>query len=239
MKFNILLILVAIATTHCSSTANHNVLVVTGGHGFDEIAFFEVFDSIKDVTYQHVAQPNANELIASEKIDQYDVIVFYDMYDSITEPQRQAYIQLLEQGKGMVFMHHALVSYQNWDEFKQIIGGKYYRDSTMVDGHLYKSTYEHDVMINTYVEDEEHPIMHGISDFQIFDEVYGNCEILVSVHPLLSTDHSESMKYIAWVNPYKNSEVVYVQSGHGPEGFQNENFRRILEQAIIWSANRH
>lgn len=234
-----LVVLFTVAAVSCTAPEKHNVLVVTGGHGFDENAFFEVFESFENVTYDHVVQPRANALIASEESDRYDVLVFYDMYDSITEVQKQAYIQLLEQGKGMIFMHHALVSYQNWDQFKQIIGGKYHSDSAIVEGKVYKSTYEHDVMINAYAEDAEHPIMNGITDFQIFDEVYGNCEILSSVSPLLTTDHPNSMKYIAWTNPFGNSEVVYIQSGHGPEGYQNENFRKIVHQSINWSAKRH
>ncbi len=239
MKFNVCILALAFAMMSCSNSVKHQVLVVTGGHNFDEKSFFELFESFEDIAYQHVAQPNANQLIASEKTAPYDVIVFYDMYDSITDLQKQAYIDLLEQGKGMIFMHHAIVSYQEWDEFKHIIGGKYHSDSARIDGTWYKSTYKHDVTINANVEDRKHEIMNGVPDFHIFDEVYGNCEILPTVHPLISTDHPESMKYIAWINPFRNSEVVYIQSGHGPEGFQNENFRKILEQAITWSANRH
>lgn len=239
MKLNMLLLIVAGLFISCNAEKQYNVLLVTGGHGFDETTFFDVFESLEDVTYTHVPQPKANEMIASANTTEFDVLVFYDMYDSITTEQQQAYIELLDQGKGMVFMHHALVSYQGWKEFKNIIGGKYYQDSTMVDGKMYKSTYKHDVTIDVRVTGTEHPITNGITDFTIFDEVYGNCEILSQVKPLLSTDHPESMEHIAWVNPYKNSQIVYIQLGHGPEAFANENFRTLVRQAIQWSAKKH
>lgn len=167
------------------------------------------------------------------------MILFYDMYDSITPAQKEAYKRLFTKGKGMIFMHHALVSYQNWLEFKNMIGGKYHRELAIVDGKEYESTYKHDVWVNVSIEDKDHPVTLGLENFEIFDEVYGNCEILPSVHPLLSTNHPQSMEYIGWVNEYESSEVIYIQLGHGPEAFANKNFQRLVRQAIEWSAERH
>jgi type 1 glutamine amidotransferase len=44
------------------------------------------------------------------------------------------------------------------------------------------------------------------------------------------------MRYLAWVNHYGNSDVIYIQLGHGPSGYSNPNFRKLLQQAIEWSA---
>jgi type 1 glutamine amidotransferase len=89
------------------------------------------------------------------------------------------------------------------------------------------------------VEDKGHPITRGITDFQIVDEIYGGAEILPTVHPLLSTTHPKSMHYVAWINHYGNSEVVYIQLGHGPSAFNNPYYRTLIKQAIDWSARRH
>ena len=40
-----------------------------------------------------------------------------------------------------------------------------------------------------------------------------------------------------WIKTYKNSPVVYLQFGDGPEAYQNPNFRRILSQAIKWASS--
>lgn len=228
----------------CLSCSNHkdeniNVLVITGGHDFEQDAFYNMFDSLQSITYDTATQPKGNELIASSAVDNYDVLVFYDMYDSISPAQQEVYASLLNQGKAMIFMHHALVSYQNWEEFKHIIGGKYYEEVQVVNGDSMKSTYEHDLTIPVKVEDTTHPVTAGIQDFEIFDEIYGRCEILPTVRPLLSTSHPESMRYLAWINQYGNSDVLYIQPGHGPEAYANPHYRKIIQQAIEWAAKQH
>jgi uncharacterized protein len=59
------------------------VLVISGGHGFKHEPFYDVFNSIPSITYDTLVQPQANALIASPDVNKYDVLVFYDMFDSI------------------------------------------------------------------------------------------------------------------------------------------------------------
>lgn len=214
------------------------VLIVSGGHGFERKPFYNVFDSIPSITYDTLVQPQANALIASPEVNKYDVLVFYDMFDTITPIQQDAYIDLLKKGKSMIFLHHSLVSYQNWPEFIKIVGGQYHTNPVVVNGDTLHANYEHDVDISVKVEDKKHPVTHGISDFEIVDEVYGDVEILQSVRPLLSTTHPKSMHYVAWINHYGNSDVIYLQLGHGPSAYANPNYRKLLQQAIEWSAKQ-
>jgi hypothetical protein len=215
-----------------------SVLIVSGGHGFKKKPFYDVFNSIPSITYDTLVQPKANELIASPEVNRYDVLLFYDMFDVISPAQQEAYMNLLKKGASMIFLHHALVSYQNWPEFIRIVGGQYHTQPVVVNGDTLKANYEHDVDIPVKVEDTRHPITRGIRDFEIFDEVYGDVEILPGVKPLLSTTHPKSMRYLAWVNHYGKSDVVYIQLGHGPSGFSNPNFRKLIQQAIEWSAKQ-
>jgi type 1 glutamine amidotransferase len=215
-----------------------NVLVVTGGHGFEHKPFYNVFDSIPGITYDTLTQPQANALIASPEVNKYDVLVFYDMFDTISPAQQEAYIGLLKKGASMIFLHHSLVGYQHWPEFIKIVGGQYHTDAVVVNGDTLHASYEHDVKIPVKVEDKNHPVTQGIGDFEIVDEVYGGVEILPQVKPLLSTTHPKSMRYLAWINHYGNSDVIYIQPGHGPSGYSNPNYRKLIRQAIEWSA-RH
>lgn len=215
------------------------ILLVTGGHGFKKVPFYNMFDSLQGIRYDTIVQPAANELINSPAVDQYEVLVFYDMPDSITPAQQQAYTRLLNQGKAMVFLHHALVSYQRWPEFTNIIGGKYHTVPVTVNGVTYRSNYKHDVVIPVKVENRQHPVTKGINDFEIFDEVYGDCEIRSSIKPLLSTTHPKSMRYLAWTHHYGRSEVLFIQLGHGPEAFRDPHYRQLLQQGIHWSAQQH
>jgi len=215
------------------------VLLITGGHGFQRQPFYDVFNSISNISYDTLVQPQANAFIASPGIDKYDVLVFYDMGDSLPASHRQAYIDLLNKGKSMIFLHHSLVSYQNWPEFIKIVGGQYHTNPVLVNGDTLRANYEHDVNIPVKVEDKKHPVTRGINDFEILDEVYGGVEILPNVKPLLSTTHPKSMRYLAWTNHYGNSDVLYIQLGHGPSGYSNPDYRKLIRQAIEWSAASH
>lgn len=211
------------------------VLVITGGHAFEHEAFFEMFDSFSSITYTEVTQPDANQLYSSPMMNKYDALVFYDMVQEITDEQKEAFINLLEEGKGMIFLHHSLASYQEWNEFRRIIGGRYYLQPYFDGNKQYTpSTYKHGVEIPVKIPDKNHPVTAGLKDFIIHDEVYGNFEVLPEVHPILSTIHPESGEIIGWTNSYKNSKIVYIQLGHDHHAYSNPKYRRLLKQAISW-----
>src|SRR5688572_33389011 len=68
------------------------VLVITGGHGFKHEPFYDVFNAIPSITYDTLVQPKANALIASRDVNNYDVLVFYDMVlDSISPAEQDGY----------------------------------------------------------------------------------------------------------------------------------------------------
>ena len=212
-----------------------NVLIVTGGHDFERESFFQMFDQLKNIKYTEIKHPDANQYYEPEKADQYDVFVFYDMYNKISDQEKENLKNLLEKGKGMVFLHHSLVSYQEWQEFQEIIGGKYHQKPYTKNNKEYPgSTYKHDVKIDVKIEDPDHPVVAGLSDFTIHDEVYGQFSTTEDIQPLLSTDHPESSKYIAWVNEYANSKIVYIQLGHDHHAYENKNYQILIENAIYW-----
>ena len=103
-----------------------NVLVITGGHDFDRKSFFEMFDSFDKITYQELKHPEANMQLGQIDPKTFDAVVFYDMPKTISDTEKESYYKLLKVGKGLLFLHHSLASYQDWKEFKTIIGGKYH-----------------------------------------------------------------------------------------------------------------
>lgn len=213
------------------------LLIVTGGHGFDRDAFFAMFDSFGGMEWREVAHPQANDSYTPEVAETYDVLVFYDMNQAITEEQKAAFLALLDHGKGLVVLHHALADYQAWDEFGKIAGGRYHLAPYTREGKEYPaSTYRHDVDISVHVADADHPVTAGLQDFTIHDEVYGGYSVAPTVHPLLTTDHPESSETLAWTNECGKSRVVTVQLGHDARAYENPSYRKLVRQAIQWVA---
>jgi len=72
---------------------------------------------------------------------------------------------------------------------------------------------------------------------RFFDEVYGNVWVSEDVLPLLRTRHPKSMEFIAWENRCSASKIVYIQPGHDRRTFVEEDYRKLLQQAIHYLAN--
>ncbi len=215
------------------------VLVVTGGHDFEQAPFFQVFKDNPDITYQAVEHPNAHALLKAEAAKQYDVLVLYDMHQEITDEAKADFLARLKEGKGLVVLHHAIASYQKWPEYLKIIGARYYLEPTMVDGvQKARSAYQHGVNIPIHVADPRHPITRGINDYVIHDETYKLFDVAAQCHPLLTTDEPLSNKVIGWCKTYQAARVVYLQSGHDHFAYENPNYRQILRQAIRWVAKK-
>lgn len=162
---------------------------------------------------------------------------------------------LLRRGdKGFVFMHHAIASWvHTWPEYSEVIGGAadWTRPLT-VRGKTYPpSGYREGVAQRITVVDKTHPVMKGVEDFDIIDEVY-LCPIFEdAVHPLTRTNINNVPEYFrpaqashplgsnmtSWVKTAENSPVVYLQHGHDKAAYTNESFRKILMNAINWTAS--
>ncbi len=222
--------------TNCVFSQPVKIMLVTGGHEFDTIQFFDMFDALQGIEYEHFQQPKANHLIASGKTDDYDVLVFYDMWQSIGEFEKSAYLKLTTDGKPLLFLHHAIVSYQNWPEFEKILGGKYVEKARGVPPDE-QSNYEHDVWVYSKVENIT-PVTRGFGELRFFDEIYENVRISDNVVPLLKTRHPKSMEIIAWENRFNNSKIVYIQPGHDYRTFGDESYRKLLSQAVHYLAEK-
>ena len=208
-----------------------SVLVITGGHEFDP-QFFNIFSSYPDITFDTITQPRANEFLCSETVKKYDALVFYDMWQDITENQKSCYMKLMKSGKGIVFLHHSLVSYENWDEFHRALGGTYYLENNKFNKK--PSDYMHDLDIQVRVADTHHFITSGVKNFVIHDEGYKDFNVEPGVHILLTADNPHCDKNIAWTNHYLNSDIVYLMLGHDVKAYTNENYRKLVHNAILW-----
>ncbi|MFA6244322.1 MAG: ThuA domain-containing protein [Candidatus Hydrogenedentales bacterium] len=216
-------------------------LIVTGGHDFDRAEFFAAFDTMKGITWKEVQHPAANDMYTKEASEQYDVVVLYDMVQTISEEQKQNLIRLLkEDGKGLVAVHHCLSSYQDWPEYTRIIGGKYYLADVVENGKVVRpgSTYDHDQKFRVQIVDPAHPITKGITDFEIEDETYKGFEVLEGVKPLLRVEHPKCGPIVGWTHDYGKAHVAYTLLGHDKKGYENEGFRGLVRNAILWAAKQ-
>lgn len=203
------------------------VLLVTGGHDHD-VEFYSVFD---DPGIKTVVDPHP-EAFSGDIRRRADVLVLYDLVRSIDERRRNNLRAFLESGKGLVVLHHAICSNNDWPWwYEEVVGGRYLFEP--MNGK--KSSYRHD-------EDQlisvtaEHPITKGLGTFRIFDETYKDLWISRDVKVLLRSDNPTSDGPVAWIGPYQKSRVVYVQLGHDRNAHLNPKYQQLVTNAIQWAA---
>jgi type 1 glutamine amidotransferase len=252
-----------------------NVLLVTKGHPFERDAFFSMFDGL-EVNWTHVEQPAARVFFAEEFAADYDALVMYDMpgihfvpdgpdREIPTDEYKNRLLSLLQAGKGMVFMHHAIAGWPAWEEYAEIVGGRFLYLPDKLRGEEkpdsgYRHKVEHKISVLT-----DHPITQGLpKQFPMTDELYLSEIFEDSIEPLLASDyeftrnnfysatkavkdgkmfdnegweHPDGSNIVGWVKHYGNSPIAYIQGGDDPEAYASEYYQRLLQNAINWAAS--
>jgi hypothetical protein len=263
-----------------SDTTNHTLLrvaVVTKGHPFDADAFFAVFDANPSIEWSHVEHPEALSLVEPARAAEFDVFVMYDMpgitftradppveFSEPSSEYRDGFERLLADGKGMVFLHHAIAGWPAWERYAEIVGGRFHYQPATLEGVDYPdSGYRHDVTHSVEVLDPTHPICVGVPGrFEITDEVYLFPVLEDRVTPLMRStydfvdtnfysadrairgtrndragwSHPPGSNLVAWTRTVGRSPIVYLQFGDGPSTYGDPTYRRILANAIAWAA---
>lgn len=215
------------------------LLVVTGGHGFQPDAFFKLFDNNPNVAYTSAVEGDfkTGSATAYDRPDllSYDVVLLYDFQLNATPEERKNFLALFDKGTGLIVLHHALLSFQDWPDYERIAGGLYLLDKQKVgDKTLPESTYQGNTEMNVTVVDKNSPVTAGLSDFHMKDELYRNVPTTADIHPILMCED----KPLAWTRTEKNSRIVTILIGHGPGSFNNPNFLKLLNNALEWTAKR-
>jgi len=212
------------------------ILVITGGHGYKVEQFNQMLSALgNNITYQVAELPAAYDKFLPENRSSYDVLVFYHMWQKITDEQAKIFTECISEGKPLVALHHSICAYDDWPEYWNIIGGKYFHKPTTFKGKEFQPcSYIHDLHFNVKVVSEKNPVTKGVADFPVFDETYKGYYVAEDVTPLLTTDEPSSTPIIGWSKMYGKSRIVVLQSGHDVPTFENPNFRKLLRQSVEW-----
>jgi len=241
MKARILLSLLILSLFISVSSAGNpskkiRILVLTGGHSYKTEQFNKMLENLgENISYQIAEFPAAYDMFKPENRDKYDVLVFYHMWQKITDDQAILFAETISEGKPVVALHHSICAYDDWPEYWNIIGGKYFHKTTTFKGKEHQpGSYIHDLHFKVSVTDSKSPVTKGITDFDIFDETYKGYYVEEGVTPLLTTNEPSSTPVIGWSKKYGKSRIVVLQSGHDAPTFENPNFRQLLKQSIQW-----
>lgn len=229
--FKIILLITTGSLIGCTQTPK--VLLIVGGHDYDTTEFFQMFHSMEGIAFDSVSHPAAMKLLQSEEVDSYDLLLFYDFIPDMPLKDSIVFLSLSQQGKPMLFLHHALCTFQKWDGYQQMVGGRYVMPGFTIDTTLL-SNYKHDIDLRIEVMDLVHPVTKELKEFVIHDEGLSNIQIQEGIHPLLGTNHPDCAPLVGWVNHYNQSTCLYLMFGHDKYAYANESFQQLLHNSIHW-----
>jgi uncharacterized protein len=254
------------------------VLVAVRGHPFDRTAFDAMFQAIEGIAATMVDQPAAARLMNPDGMRGFDALVLYDMpgldfeapegapaYRDPPDELREGFRALLEQGTGVVALHHALAGWPTWAAYHEWLGGQFFYHPGAWQGRAVPdSGYHHDVSYQAEVV-AEHPVTAGLPPrFDICDELYLGQVDESAVTPLLCSSarfeadafwsaelavrgqlfandgwgHPPGSNLIGWTRQALASRLVYLQPGDGPATYDNPHYRLLVENAIRWVSDK-
>jgi hypothetical protein len=200
-------------------------MFVVGGHDHDP-SIYAALDGNPEIRINVNPHPKAFEGGMCEK---YDVLVMYDLMAGLSGKRRAHLREFAEAGKGIVVLHHALASNDDWPWwYEEVVGGRYLLD---------KSTYKHDVELTVQAA-AAHPILKNVPPMRLIDETYKGMWISPRNTVLLKTDEVTSDGPVAWVSSYAKSRVVVIQLGHDRQAHEYPPFRQLVQNAILWAGGK-
>jgi hypothetical protein len=236
--------------------------VVTGEHPFDVPNFYRLFRSFPDVDFyiQHMDQAfvpfSFYHLIgevpdSGKATDQYDVVIFYNWHLETPPAHERGWWQegstgvlehLGETKQGIVFLHHAIVAFPQWEFWSELMGNSHQdRAWSFEDPQTVKDSLSSGETMHIEIADPDHPIVSGLDEWDVQGETWGyfggfpgpDCRVL------LTTEHPKMrMKAMAWTYHFKKARVFCFQPGHDNNSWSNETFRTILHRGIRWAADK-
>lgn len=239
-----LLCLLTVSIVSCQSTQSvestmpaepPEVLVVTGGHGFDKKQFRKAFSKCTDMKLDIVQHEEFAGMLENGSVVECDAVVLYNFKTRLTDAQRAAFLNMLDQGTGLIALHHGVAAYPEWQEYPEIIGCKYFLKPQEWKGTKHeRCKWKHDVEMQVHIAAEDHPVTEGLQDFTLTDEsYYGQC-FDPDATVLLTTTAETSDEPLAQARNFNGSRVSYIQLGHGAHAFNDPNYQQLLAQAIRW-----
>jgi type 1 glutamine amidotransferase len=187
-----------------------------------------------------------------DSLNPYDVAIMNYSDEKLKIPTwsdatKQALLQFVRSGKGVVIYHHAAASFQNWDEYEKLVGC------------VWRSNDSHHAPVHDYqvdIRDSEHPITRGMTSFMAkTDELYAGLKCLPegSFH-VLATGFDDHALYatnkknpkippgpskdepLLWTLPYGQGRVFATMLGNDMRAVYTPGFVATFTRGAEWAA---
>ncbi|MEU8250325.1 ThuA domain-containing protein [Nonomuraea sp. NPDC048916] len=147
---------------------------------------------------------------------------------SLGQPARQALSGHVRRGGGLLAMHGASICFDDWPGWRDLLGGVWRWDRS-----------SHPPLggpVRVTVATGSHPIVDGIGDFDVVDEVYGFLDRTPDVRGLMSSPHGGADHPLLWAREVGAGRVVYDALGHDGRSYDAPEHRLIVQRSAAWAS---
>jgi putative membrane-bound dehydrogenase-like protein len=161
-----------------------------------------------------------------EALETSDVMVLYTRRLKLPSEQLNRVKRYCEAGRPIVALRTASHAFQTWLALdKEILGGNY-------SNHYGKGP---DCRIEATEKGKTHPILDGVTLTSSESSLYQNPKIAEDCDVLLTGSIPDHTEPLAWTRLHNGGRVFYTSLGD-QQDFNNPDFVRMIENAILWTA---
>lgn len=191
--------------------------------------FQEFLEHNYNVRSTRVVRKAEDNLPGLEQLDDCDVALVFIKRMQLQGEQLERFKNYATSGRPIVAVRTASHAVQTWLEFdREVLGGNYH------------SHYDRGITTTVDVVPgaENHPVLAGVSITAVNDPLYKNGGHAEDIHVLLrGTIPTQPSEPLAWTRDYKNGRIFYTSLG-AEDTFEQPGFRRLLANALFWTAGR-
>ncbi len=189
--------------------------------------FLETNQVCKTVFLRRATKPDT--IAGLEALDRADLLILFARRMTLPDEQLKKFQNYFASGKPVIGLRTASHAFQNWLVFDQeVLGGNY---QNHYDKELLPKIAGHPAAMR-------HPILRGVPEiFASAGSLYRNTPLQTNTTVLFTgriPDHTEP---VAWTHDANGARIFYTSLGHEKD-FEDEAFRRLLLNAILWALNK-
>ena len=149
------------------------------------------------------------------------MLVFSMTAGKLLPAEEKALVSFVEGGKKFVGIHSATVVDEENLKYIEMIGGRFINHSP-----------HHEFTVK--VADPGHPMVKGLKDFEIEDELYVLDRTPPAASVLLTAFWKDQAQPMLYLRAHGRGKVLYNALGHSQVAYENPNFKKIVLQGMEW-----
>lgn len=206
------------------SIAKSNVLFLVGGPFHDNPALYPIMQKmLDDLGHYTMTLSRDVDQFKPENIKKYDLVISYSTRLTMNKEQEQGLVNFIESGKGLVAIHCGVDTFRDSDAYWKLVGGRFFKH-----GHE---------LFKVNITGKSHPIVKGLSDFEINDESYCD-EFSPESKCIVLARRDKDSEPSVWVQYYGKGRVFVTGLGHDKVAWDNPTFQELVKRGCEWATFR-